>query len=130
MTNCSRCGRPLSNPDSVARGMGPVCAGKGGSGFTPSAGSRLGLITKPRSSELLSGTIKKVAADTVVTGLSTVFPPILPIYGTYRLIKVGKSIYSAINNSRNKDKIFAKIRAEAVKYGTSEASKRISQTGF
>ena len=24
---CSKCGRPLSNPESIARGMGPVCAG-------------------------------------------------------------------------------------------------------
>ena len=24
---CSKCGRPLSDPKSIARGMGPVCAG-------------------------------------------------------------------------------------------------------
>lgn len=29
---CTRCNRPLSDPDSIARGMGPVCARK--SGFT------------------------------------------------------------------------------------------------
>ncbi|MEA3350719.1 MAG: DUF6011 domain-containing protein [Chloroflexota bacterium] len=29
---CSKCGRPLSNPVSIARGMGPVCAGLTGRG--------------------------------------------------------------------------------------------------
>lgn len=28
MTRCRRCGRPLTNEDSIARGMGPVCARK------------------------------------------------------------------------------------------------------
>jgi len=28
---CSKCGRTLKNPASIARGMGPVCAGAGGS---------------------------------------------------------------------------------------------------
>lgn len=27
--NCALCGRPLSNPESVAMGIGPICAGKG-----------------------------------------------------------------------------------------------------
>ncbi|MGI8627075.1 MAG: DUF6011 domain-containing protein [Geodermatophilaceae bacterium] len=26
--SCTRCGRPLRNPDSIARGMGPACASK------------------------------------------------------------------------------------------------------
>lgn len=32
---CSRCGRPLTDPVSIARGMGPVCAGSGGTGRRP-----------------------------------------------------------------------------------------------
>ena len=28
MTTCARCGRPLAHPDSVARGVGPVCGGR------------------------------------------------------------------------------------------------------
>lgn len=28
---CKKCGRPLSNPESIARGMGPECAGISGS---------------------------------------------------------------------------------------------------
>lgn len=29
---CSKCGRPLTNPASIARGMGPECAGTAGTG--------------------------------------------------------------------------------------------------
>lgn len=29
---CSKCGRPLTNPESITRGMGPECAGVSGSG--------------------------------------------------------------------------------------------------
>lgn len=29
---CSKCGRPLTNPESIARGMGPECAGVSGNG--------------------------------------------------------------------------------------------------
>jgi len=35
---CTRCNRPLSDPESIARGMGPVCARK--SGFTGEKTSR------------------------------------------------------------------------------------------
>lgn len=34
-TRCSKCGRVLTNPDSIARGMGPECAGTTGRGRTP-----------------------------------------------------------------------------------------------
>ena len=37
-TRCTRCNRPLTDPESVARGMGPVCARK--SGFTGQKTSR------------------------------------------------------------------------------------------
>ena len=30
-TRCIRCGRPLHDPESIARGMGPECAGASGS---------------------------------------------------------------------------------------------------
>jgi len=29
---CSKCGRPLTNPESIVRGMGPECAGVSGAG--------------------------------------------------------------------------------------------------
>lgn len=29
-SRCARCGRPLTDPESIARGMGPVCAEKAG----------------------------------------------------------------------------------------------------
>lgn len=34
-TKCGRCGRPLSDPESKARGLGPVCAAKVGGGNAP-----------------------------------------------------------------------------------------------
>ena len=33
---CAKCGRPLTNPESIARGMGPECAGVSGSGHRKS----------------------------------------------------------------------------------------------
>lgn len=30
VSRCSKCGRPLRDAESIARGMGPVCAGKKG----------------------------------------------------------------------------------------------------
>jgi hypothetical protein len=40
---CKKCGRPLNDPRSIARGMGPECAGiSGGRGKLPRAGNQNG----------------------------------------------------------------------------------------
>lgn len=49
-SSCTVCGRPLKDPESIARGMGPVCAGKRGSGKQGNASSgshRRELVTMP-----------------------------------------------------------------------------------
>lgn len=44
---CSKCGRPLTNPESITRGMGPECAGTTGRGRRSHVHSRHARNGKP-----------------------------------------------------------------------------------
>lgn len=84
--------------------------------------------SRSSSSGAVSTNAKSVAIGAVVGATATVFPAIVPIYKAYTVAKIGKSIYDAYDKSKNKKKTFDKAMSETAKYGSSEASERLSET--
>jgi hypothetical protein len=82
---------------------------------------------RQESRSLSSSTIKSVAIGAGIGAAATIFPATIPIYKAYKIAEIGKKLYDAYCKSKNKERVFDKLMSESAKYGTSEASERITE---
>ena len=119
MSHCSRCHRPISNPISIARGMGPVCASRISSSGT-------GIVEQGQTYG------KNVATDIFFQGIvSSIYPPIGLYYSIFKIVKVGYGIYSHMEqkNHRSAGIEMAKFAsARSIEIVSNQPATRLART--
>lgn len=122
MTHNSRCAYAKSPPSQCRCS----CEGSGhGSGGRNVRSKEIRRMVS--SSPLTSCIIPNLAIKGAAGMIAPVFPAIIPIYGAYNLIKIGKSIYEAYAKSSKGETSFSNMIKEPAKYAASEISKKVSE---
>lgn len=132
MVSCRRCGQPLSNPTSIARGMGPVCARKADIPLRRSSSSSSSSPSISGSPSLDVSDSTKESAKTVAKGASVgavvaTNPELAPLYKAYTAGKAGKKIYDTYQNHSDTSEKFSNAVEESAKQGIAFQTSNLSE---